>query len=321
LRGIVLSLVLCGWSVAIIHLYFSVRIIPYKVKLFSHQVLAEGLPIIRIGLPYVLAAAALAVTTGEVYSYINDASQIGLYRSGFALMVAYSGIIFKAVEADYFPRLSGVNHDTLRLNHTINQQIDVCVLLMAPMLILFILVIPLAIRILYSSEFLPVIPMVVASIFHLLIKAITTPISYTPLAKADTWLYLIMECSYYLIFLLMIRYGIDQYGLIGAGWAMSFASVFELIILLGVYCPIYGYKMRRSTILLIVPQALLLIATVALCLLASNVIKYSVGSVSLLLSLLFSWRRLSPQLAVVQRINGYVLATTRTLKRIFGFRS
>lgn len=55
LRGIVFSLVLCGWATALIHLFFSVRIYRYWVSLFSPRVIREGWPLIRIGIPYVLA--------------------------------------------------------------------------------------------------------------------------------------------------------------------------------------------------------------------------------------------------------------------------
>ncbi|MBR4758089.1 MAG: oligosaccharide flippase family protein, partial [Bacteroidaceae bacterium] len=64
MRGIVLSLVMCGWSVSLIHLFFSVRIYRYRVRLFSHSVVREGWPLIRIGIPYVLAGVAGAMAAG-----------------------------------------------------------------------------------------------------------------------------------------------------------------------------------------------------------------------------------------------------------------
>ena len=305
MRGIVLSLVLCGWAVALIHLYFSVRLYPYRVRLFSSSVVREGWPLIRIGLPYVLAAVAGAMATGEVFSYLSDTGQVGLYRAGYGLMVIYAGMVFVAVEADYFPRLSSINHDTVRINHAINQQIDVCVLLMAPILILLVLFMPLVVRLLWTSEFLPVVPMAVCAVFYMFFKAVTTPIAYTSLAKGDSWLYLIMECIYDVVFVIMLRFGYSQMGLTGAGIALSAAALFDLLMISTVYGWRYHLRMRRRTVALIIPQGILLSIAVAAFLWLSPLYKYPIGIVTLLLSTLFTLRMFSrelPDLPIIRQI-------------------
>lgn len=303
MRGIVLSLVMCGWSVSLIHLFFSVRIYRYRVRLFSHSVVREGWPLIRIGIPYVLAGVAGAMAAGEVFKFLGDDRIVGLYSVGYGLMVTYAGMIFKAVETDFFPRLSSLNHDTVRLNHTINQQIDVCVLLMAPILILFILVMPWAIRLLYTENFLPAVPMAVCAVFYMFFKAVTTPIAYTSLAKADSWLYLLMECIYDVVFVLMMRFGYSQMGLTGAGLALSAAALFDLLMIGSVYGLYYQYRMRMRTFALIIPQGILLLVTVLACLLATPMVKYAAGVCCLVLSVLFSLRLLSSDSSVIQKVN------------------
>ena len=305
MRGIVLSLVLYGWAVALIHLFFSVRLYPYRVRLFSSSVVREGWPLIRIGLPYVFAAVAGAMATGEVFSYLSDTGQVGLYRAGYGLMVTYAGMVFVAVEADYFPRLSSINHDTVRVNHAINQQIDVCVLLMAPILILLVLVMPWVVRLLWTSEFLPVVPMAVCAVFYMFFKAVTTPIAYTSLAKGDSWLYLIMECIYDVVFVLMLRFGYSQMGLTGAGIALSAAALFDLAMIASVYGWRYHLRMRRRTVALIIPQGILLSIAVAAFLWLAPMYKYPIGIVTLLLSSLFTLRMFSrelPDLPIIRKI-------------------
>ena len=302
LRGIVLSLVLCGWAAALIHLYFSTKIYAFRVRLFSMAVVREGWPLIRIGIPYVLAGVAGAMAAGEVYKYLGDDRVVGLYSVGYGLMVTYAGMVFKAVEADFFPRLSSLNHDTVRLNHTINQQIDVCVLLMAPILILFILVMPWAIRLLYTESFLPAVPMAVCAVFYMFFKAVTTPIAYTSLAKADSWLYLLMECIYDVAFVLMLRCGYSHWGLTGAGMALSAAALFDLLMIWSVYGTYYHYRMRLKTFALIIPQGVLLAATVVSCMYAPAQVKYCVGMVCLVLSVIMSIYLMNGDDAARQRI-------------------
>ena len=296
MSGIVMALVLSGWAVAIIHLYFSTRIYPYRVWFFSKSVVREGWPLIRIGLPYVLAAVAGAMATGEVFSYLSDTGQVGLYKAGYGLIVTYAGMVFVAVEADYFPRLASINHDTVRLNHSINQQIDVCVLLMAPILILLVLVMPWVIRLLWTSEFLPVVTMAVCAVFYMFFKAVTTPIAYTSLAKGDSWLYFIVECIYDVVFVLMLRYGYYRMGLTGAGIALSVAALFDLLMIGIVYGFRYHIRVRRRTVALIVPQGLLLAIAVGACLWLSPLYKYIIGIGALLVSTLFTLRLFSREL-------------------------
>ena len=301
LKGIALSLVLCGWTMAGLHLWFSCRLYPYRVKLFSPSVLREGWPLIRIGLPYVLAGVAGAMMTGEVFSYLDDMGEVGLYKAGYGLMVTYAGMVFVAVETDYFPRLSSVNHDIVRLNHTINQQIDVCVLLIVPILILLTLSMPFVVRLLWTAEFLPVMPMAICAVFYMFFKAITTPIAYTSLARGDSWLYLLMECVYDIVFVLMLRYGYDRLGLTGAGLALSAAALFDLFMIGSVYGRYYRLQMRRSTVMLILPQGILLLTAVLASLFMPPIFRYPICILAFISSVLFTLRKLSPELPIVVR--------------------
>jgi len=302
IRGVVLSLLLCGWAAALLHLFFSVRLYRYRVKLFSGSVISEGWPLIRIGIPYVLAGVAGAMAGGEVFRYLGDDRVVGLYSVGYGLIVTYAGMIFKAVEADFFPRLSSINKDTVRLNHAINQQIDVCVLLIAPILIVFILFMPMLIRLLYTSSFLPAVPMAICSVFYMFFKAVTTPIAYTSLAKGDSWLYLIMECIYDVVFVLLLRYGYSWLGLTGAGLALSAAALFDLLMIGSVYGAYYNYRIRQKTIALIIPQGVLLAVSVCACMWFSPLYLYLTGGICLILSSYLTFRMLSQEVPIIVKI-------------------
>ena len=174
---------------------------------------------------------------------------------------------------------------------------------MAPVLILFILVMPWVIRLLYTESFLPAVPMSVCAVFYMFFKAVTTPIAYTSLAKADSWLYLLMECIYDVVFVLMLRYGYSQMGLTGAGIALSAAALFDLLMIGGVYGLYYQYRMRMRTFVLIIPQGILLLVTVLACMMAAPMVKYATGVCCFILSVLLSLRLLSSDNTVIQKVN------------------
>ena len=211
-------------------------------------------------------------------------------------------MVFKALETDFFPRLSSINHDTPRLNHAINQQIDICVLLITPIMIVFAMFMPQFISLLYDSRFLPAVPMSQCAVLYMFFKAITTPIAYTSLAKGDSWLYLIMETVYDVVFVLMIGVSYGLWGLTGTGIALSASALFDLLMIGGVYAMCYHFRMRAKTLLHIIPQGILLVFVMLASLFAFWPIKILVGTICLALSLILSWRLLSPELPIVQKI-------------------
>lgn len=58
LRGIILALIASTGISAFVHLWFSVRLVPYRIRPFSMRILREGWPFVRRGLPYVISGTA-----------------------------------------------------------------------------------------------------------------------------------------------------------------------------------------------------------------------------------------------------------------------
>lgn len=314
--GVIFSLVCCGWANAGLHLYFSCRIVPYRLRLFSREIFKAGLPLLKVGIPYVLAAVAGSATSVLVFRTISDPKQIGLYQAGYNLMVTYAGMVFVAIEADYFPRLSAVNHDRIRMNQVINQQIDVCVSLMTPLLIVMALMMPRIMNTLYASEFKAIAPMAVLAVFYMFFKAITLPVAYSTLAKGDSVVYLILELLYDGAYILLIYFGyhigsgysymfdgVQSAGLSGTGVALSLAGLFDLLLVGGFTYFYYGFRLRRHTMVLILLETIVLAAVMPYCLVGGmRLMKYSVGLVSLSVSLALAWRFIGRRMDLVSRL-------------------
>jgi len=303
LRGIALALVLCGWAMVGIHMFVTTRLFRYRVHPFSAKVVKAGIPLITKGIPYMLAAIAGSMTTAVVFgTCLGDVGQIGQYKAGYGLMVTYAGMVFVALEADYFPRLSSVNHDVSRMNHTIEQQINVCVLLMAPLLIAIVMAMPWVVRLLYTSEFMPVVAMAQSAAFYMFFRAVTTPVAYMSLAKGDSLVYLLMECIYDGVFIALMYVGYHRWGLLGAGIALSLAALFDMLMVCGVYSAVYRFRLGLKSLRLIVPQGVLLLLVVLSSMFGGTLIKYAVGLTCFALSLLLTWRLLSRESQFVYRL-------------------
>ena len=290
-EGVVAALVVNAVVVMVVHLYFSLKIYPWRVRLFSHSVLQQGVGMIRLGIPYVAASilnSLTALAVPAVLLYLGCMDDVGLYKVGYSLMVVYAGIVFVAVESDYFPRLSAVNDDVQRMNKVINQQVDVCVLLMSPLLLFMVSAMPFIIRILYTCEYLPVVGMAVLAVFYMFFKAMVLPVAYTALAKGDSVTYLFMEVAYDIFSFALIAAGYYYGGITGTGIALSLASLFDLLMIYVCYSRKYGFSLSGATIRLSIVQGVLLFAGVAVAMLCTGWVKWSVSVLLLMLSAAYS---------------------------------
>lgn len=257
--GVVYSLVLCSIVTLAIHLHHSNKVIPWHVSLFSRDVYAQGLPMVRLGIGFIIAGifgqgAEYVIRT--LILHFGDLVAVGLYTSGYTLAVSYSNLIFVAFEADYFPRLSATQHDLRRMNQTVNQQIEVGVLLVTPMLTLFVLAMPILVPLLFSAKFVNAIPMAICATFYVFFRAFTLPVSYLALAKSDSRMYMLTELVYDIFIALAIPYAYKYWGLSGAGWALSVAGLLDMLSIHALYAIKYHFRLDVSQLRLYLMQLL-----------------------------------------------------------------
>lgn len=303
-RGILLALNCSTIALTVIHLSFTLPLYPYRVYPFSGHVLRRGWSMIRIGIPYVLAAIAgsgVAMALPALMKNYGSMEDLGQYRAVYSLMVTYAGIVFTAFEADFFPRLSGVNRDREKRNLTINQQIRVCILLIAPIMIAMVVGMPLIVRVLYTEKFLPAVPMAVCAAFYMFLRAITTPIGYTALACGETGLFLVMEIIYDAVSLALIFGCYMLWGLTGAGIGLSLSALFDLLLIGITYSWHYRFRLTRSTAWLALQQAVLLGLVLAVCLWTSGWLRWTLGIALLAFSMWLSYSVLEAETTIIDK--------------------
>ncbi len=303
--GVIPALVINSIVLMLVHLYISLPVFPWKIRLFSREVWVHGCAMLKLGLPYVVAGVLNALTAlaiPAVLLYLGDMDDVGLFKVGYGLMVVYAGIVFVAVETDYFPRLSAVHKNVDRMNFAINQQIDMCVLFIAPLLLFLMLLMPLIIRVLYTGEFLAVVNMAVCSAFYMFFRAVMLPIAYTSLAKGDTLTFLTMELLYDLFYFLLVALGYYWWGITGTGIALSVASLLDVVMIAVCYSRKYGFKFFPSTIRLVLFQTLMLVAGVFLCLQGSLLLRSLLGGCVLFVSAYYSFMLLQKKTAVIKSL-------------------
>lgn len=313
--GIIPALNVSTFLVLCIHLYYSVSLYPWKVSLFSKACFQRGKNMVKLGIPYTLASLAGSIVTLSIPAYLlsrGSLEDVGYFKAGYGLIVTYAGMIFVAMEADYFPRLSSIQHDIQKMNRVVNQQVEVCLLLISPSLVGFMLLMPVFVPLLYSGVFLPVVDMALCAGFYLFFRALLLPVSYIPLAKGDSITYLFTEVFYDIIVLLLTIVSFSWYGLEGTGIALSLSIILEIIFVTLLYSRKYSFKYEVEILKMGIFQLTILIATFSICYWGTFLMKMIVGGLLLIISSSLSINRLQKKTAL---FSGIINKINKTCKR------
>ena len=257
--GVVPAIVLIAAAGMLVTIGYSYRLYPLKMH-FNKNHLKHGAGMIRLGLAFVLAAAIGSASEMLIRAYLNvegGLDFVGLYNIGFMLTITYAGMVFSAMESDYFPRLSGVCKDIIKTNETVNKQIEVSLLLLSPMLVALIMMLPVLVPILFSREFIPVVGMAQVAVLAMYFKVLTMPVAYITLARSLSLSYLLLETSYFVVLFIAVMVGFQQWGLWGTGLAIVVAHVFECIMIGGYSYMFYGYRTTKKVLQYAAIQAII----------------------------------------------------------------
>lgn len=305
LKGVALSLLLSNIAALVVQLYFSCNVISWKTSIFSKNSYIEGVPMLKLGIGYIIAGifgqGAEYVIRAMIIRF-GDLADVGLYNSGYMMAVAYTSVVFIAMEADYFPRLSAAKCTVARQNFTVNQQIEVCVLLIAPFLILFASAMPLVVQVLYSNKFTEAVPMAICASLYMFFRAISLPAGYLALAHGDSKMYMATELIYDIFIAVAIPIAYIWYGLLGTGIALSIAGCLDMVMIHLLYR--YKYKFRFSCRLIhfYILQFVLLLLAIYAALQPNCLAKWIGETVAFIVSATLSLRILGRETTLVSKI-------------------
>lgn len=230
ISGIVPVILLVALADMVFTVMYSYRFYPPNFS-GCRRLIGEGMPMVRLGIAFVLTGIMGSGAEMVIRSFLNVKAGldiVGLYNAGYVLTVTYAGMVFSAMETDYFPRVSSVNGDIHETNLMVNRQIEVSLLIISPMLAFLILALPILMPLLYSHSFAPVVSMAQVAALSMYFKAMSLPIAYVTLAHGDSVAYFILETAYDAMLVLLIIFGYNQWGLFGTGIALTMSYILDL---------------------------------------------------------------------------------------------
>ena len=264
--GIVPVIVLMALSTTLLTMRHSYRLYPLHLN-GAKGVLGEGMEMVRLGVSFVLAGVIATGADMFIRSYLNVTGEldiVGLYNVGYTLTMIYGGMVFTAMETDYFPRLSGVAFQVEQANILVNRQIEVSVLIIGPLLVVMLFAVPLMIPLLFTREFLPVEGMMRYTTLALYLRAMKLPVAYITLARGDGKSYLLLESLYYIGMVVAVVAGYQHWGLTGTGIGLLAMSAAEFVLLYAY--TFFKYQYRPSSTIFVYGGIHIAIGIVALLL-------------------------------------------------------
>lgn len=250
MSAIVTVLLLTELSQLLLVANFSYRIVAPRFTVLR-KMWHESKVMITLGVAFVVSGIFVSGSDFLIRTYLNNVASletVGLFSAGYVIVSVYGGMVFSAMETDYYPRISSISTYGRELNLSVNEQIEVSLVLIAPMLVVLMVFMPIIIPLLYSNAFMPVVPMIQVCLIALFFRAVYMPLEYISLAKARSRLFLIQEIVSTLLLITGIIGGYHIGELIGAGVGFVAAYMLESILVMLIAGHYYHYQpSRRAT--------------------------------------------------------------------------
>lgn len=308
-KGIVPSLVLAAFVNMLLALYCSTKKYPYRL-VFNKEFIAKGSSMIRLGIAFVLAgifgsgADFLIRTILNTYGYLEE---VGLYNAGYMMIFVYAGMVFSAMESDFFPRLSAIHDDVEAQNKCVNKQIEVTLLLISPLLITFLIGMPILLPVLYSGHFMPVLGMIQVAVMAMFIRALALPVEYIPLAKGNSSLYLFIEALYDVMIVVLTFVLYNMIGLVGAGIALTVAMMVDYGVAYVVMKAKYGYRISMEVLKYVAMQFPLGLLAFLVTMVESRMLYWTMGLLLIVTSMTISLYILHKKTSLWEKLKKKIL--------------
>ena len=248
-KGIILSFILTA-----LVLFFISSFYLNRLNLITSIILPKlketwdiGLNSLKLGIMISISFIAATISEFVIKTYIirtSGVETVGLYQAGWTLNITYLGMIFTAMATDFYPRLSVNASNNALVEQKVNQQAEIALLIIGPLIAIMIIALPLLIKVFFSMKFINIIEMTRLLLFGSLLKAGSWAISFVFLAKGNGKLYLFNELGVRFFTLPIYLFLFHFLGIKGIGWAFIIdQSIYFIWVLFAAW---FRYKFKYS---------------------------------------------------------------------------
>ena len=304
-KGIVPTMVMTSLTAMLISWCYSRKIDVEKVSVTIREALDSGQSMMKMGISLSVSGILVTACAYILRWFIRGhggVEAVGIFTAGYVIMTTYVGMVFKAMGTDFYPRLAAVNKDNEQCKQIINQQGEVAILILAPLVISLLIFMPFIIRIIYSEEFLSATDYVLWAILGMMFKAASWSISFSFIAKAEARLFIINETIINLVLLIFQIAGYYFYGLTGLGIAFMLGNLVYLVQVYLIARTRYSFRFTSSFLSVFSFQFIVVLLSFVIVHAFQSIYAYILLGILLILSSYYSLRELDRRMGVMMII-------------------
>ncbi len=312
LEGIVPGFIVTAILTFVVAQYYGSRVKIDKITITTKELKSEGKEMMILG--FTLGLSGIMVL-GESYairifiSNYGGVVEVGLYNAGIALVYTYVGLIFAAMQKDYFPRLSALADDNSKSNELVNQQTEIALLILAPVLAGFFIFLDWVIIILYSSEFVAIKIMIYWAFLGMFFKVPAWVLSFIFITKGKSKLFFWSELVSNLYLLGFNLVGYYYWGLKGLGISFLLSYIIYILQVYIIAKKKYQFSFTSECLKLFVIQFTLALACFLTISYLTSFWMYLIGVPIILLSAWYSFNELDKRLHLKDLIKNHLNKT------------
>lgn len=288
--GIIPSLIITSWASLLLSNYYVRNINYQKIRISLKETLTQSKPMIKMGMALMLVGfigSAFDMIIAAYISRTGSIADVGLYNAGAAIITNYFGIVITAMSTDYYPRISAIHEDNIKLTNEMNKQSETGLIMIFPLVVLFVFLSPLFIKVLYSDEFYMANNYTDYAMIGTIITIVSNCMGMILLAKQASnifiWSVLIQRIILLGIYLVLYHY----FGLFGLGISYIILGLVHFIFMTGILHKFYKIHLAKSIYILLCIIILITILTIVSRKVDVAYLKYSMGSLLFIFSCTF----------------------------------
>lgn len=301
LNGIIPALVVSSVLSFFVSWFYAKKVNVKPVFVSRSVIMSEGKSMLKMGFLISMSGFMVHACTYILQIFISKiggVEHVGFFSAGFSLINTYVGLIFTAMATDYLPRLSAISNSNELCKTAINQQAEISVLILGPIILIFLVFIKPVILILYSRGFFAIEDMVLWLAMGIFFKAASWSIAFLLLAKGDSKLYFWSELFVNFYMLILNMAGYYYFGLVGVGVSFLLSYFLYLLQLLILSKKKYGFYYEASFFKIFALLFFNAVITFLVMKFIINPYSYFLGSILILCSFLFSYKQLDRRINI-----------------------
>ncbi|WP_375238703.1 oligosaccharide flippase family protein [Aurantibacter sp.] len=301
IEAIVPTIILTSFLSYIVAIYFSKKTPTQTIRVTFKEAFVQGKSMTQLGFSMSISTmlGLLGMYLLQIYiSSTGGVNQIGLYMAGYVILNTYVGLIFNAMSTDYYPKLAAINNNNKKMQYAMYQQSYMSLLILLPIVIAFLSLTPFIVRILYSVEFLSIIPLLKWGILGMILKAVSFSIGYIIIAKGDSKVFVKTAIMFNVLLLGLNVLGYYLGGLEGLGISFLIYYMIHLVVVSTIVFLRYKISLYKSFYHLFLLAITLCVLTFLVTYLAPGILQVCLFLILTLLGFYISYYKLNQKINI-----------------------